>query len=36
MERLTAAAREAIAAGDFERFAARAMEGMPPWEAVRS
>jgi queuine tRNA-ribosyltransferase len=36
MERLTAAAREAIAAGDFERFAARALEGLPPWEAVRS
>jgi queuine tRNA-ribosyltransferase len=35
MERLTAAAREAIAAGHFERFAARALEGMPPWEAVR-
>jgi queuine tRNA-ribosyltransferase len=35
MERLTAAAREAIAAGDFERFAARALDGMPPWEAAR-
>jgi queuine tRNA-ribosyltransferase len=36
LERLVAGAREAIAAGTFDRYRAASFAGSPPWEALRS